>query len=206
MKQRLVRVLAAAMITALVSIAFISCYPDHGLTTTDYDAVMTFFNKSTDFGQLQNVRLVDTVLHLVSPGSKDEISRAYDALILNTVESNLIAAGYNVIRDLDSSNVDAVVLVGVTTSTYYVAYGGGYGCYWPYSYYCYGYPPYYGGVYSYETGTILVEMFNGDRSGGPGVPPDNYWVAGINGLLGNRNPMTTIPSLINQAFKQSPYL
>ena len=208
MKNRFVRLLAAAAVTAVVAIAFISCYPDHGLTTSDYDAIMTFYNKSTDFATLQNVRLVDTVIHLIPEGSDDDVTRAYDNLILSTVEDNLTAAGYTVVRDKDTTDVDAVVFVSVTTSTWYVSYGGYYGCYYPYYYYCYGwyYPPYYGGVYSYETGTMLINMFDGVRPGSPDERMTNFWVAAMNGLMGNRNPTTTIPQLINQAFAQSPYL
>lgn len=208
MKQRFARLLAMVVITALASVAFISCYPDHGLTTSDYDAVATFFNKGTDFGTIQNVRLVDTVLHIVPEGSRDDITRDYDALILNTVESNLTALGYTVERSKDTTNTDAVVFVSVTTSEYYVAYGGYYPCYWGWYYYGCGwyYPPYYGGVYSYTTGTLLIDMFDGDRPATPGDRIDNYWVAAVNGLVGNRNPNSTIPRLINQAFTQSPYL
>jgi len=207
MKQRFVRLLAAAGVTAIVSIALLSCYPDHGLTTSDYDAVMTFYNKSTNFGALQNVRLADTVMHLTGEGGQDDITRAYDDLILSTVETNLIAAGYTVVRDLDTTNVDAVVFVSVTSSTWYVSYGGYPPCYWGWYYYgCGYYPPYYGGVYSYDTGTMLIDMFDGNRPTGSGQRMNNYWVAAMNGLLGNRNPSTTIPTLINQAFAQSPYL
>lgn len=208
MKNRFVRLLVAAAVSAVVAIAFISCYPDHGLTTSDYDAITTFYNKSTNFGAITNVRLVDTVLHIVPDGSDDDITRAYDNLILSTVQTNLTAAGYTVVRDKDTTNVDAVVFVSLTTSTYYVSYGGYYGCYYPYYYYCYGwyYPPYYGGVYSYETGTILIDMFDGVRPGSLDERINNYWVAAMNGLVGSRNPSTTIPQLINQAFAQSPYL
>lgn len=209
MKNRFVRLLAAAAVTAVAAIAFISCYPDHGLTTSDYDAVLTFYNKEADFGALGTVRLVDSVLHIVPTGSDDDISRAYDALILNTVATNLTDAGYTVVRDKDTSDVDAVVFVSVTSSTYYVYYGGGYyGCYYPYYYGCWGwyYPPYYGGTYSYETGSIIIDMFDGVRPPSQEVPINNYWVAVINGLLGNRTPTTTIPRLVDQAFAQSPYL
>jgi len=208
MKNRFVRLLAAAAVTAVVAIAFVSCYPDHGLTTSDYDAIMTFYNKSTDFATIQNVRLVDTVIHLIPEGSDDDLTRAYDNLILSTIEDNLTAAGYTVVRDKDTTDVDAVVFVSLTTSTWYVSYGGYYGCYYPYYYYCYGwyYPPYYGGVYSYETGTMLIDMFDGARPGSTDERINNYWVAAMNGLIGNRTPTTTIPQLINQAFAQSPYL
>ncbi len=209
MKDRFVRLLAVAALTAIASIAFVSCYPDHGLTTSDYDAVATFYNKSMDFGTIQTVRLVDTVLHLVPEGSRDDISRDNDDLILNTIESNLTAAGYTVQRNLDTTNVDAVVLVSVTTSTYYVSYGGYYPCYWGWYYYGCGwyYPPYYGGVYSYETGTLLMDMFDGNRpaSPGPGTRIENYWAAALNGLIGNRST-SVLTKMINQAFAQSPYL
>jgi hypothetical protein len=208
MEKGFVRLLIAAVVIAVVSVAFISCYPDHGLTTSDYDAVATFYNKSADFGSFANIRLVDTVLHIVPEGSQDDITRDYDDLMLTTVQNNLTARGYTVERNLDTTDIDAVVFVSVTSSKTYVAYGGYNPCYWGWYYYGCGwsYPPYYGGVYSYETGTMLIDMFDGDRPATPGDRIDNFWVATMNGLVGKRNPNSTIPSLINQAFAQSPYL
>ena len=89
--------------------------------------------------------------------------------------------------------------------------GGWYGGWYPgYGgcYYC-GYPSY--GTVTYQTGTIVLEMYDLTKIPAGGPIPADYdmsWVAALKGLLGS-NPTTATSRIVNgiqEAFAQSPYL
>jgi hypothetical protein len=90
-------------------------------------------------------------------------------------------------------------------------WGGWYGGWYPgYGgcYYC-GYPSY--GSASYQTGTVVLEMYDLTKVSPGGAIPSDYdmsWVAALKGLLGTNQATTTsrVVSGIQQAFAQSPYL
>jgi hypothetical protein len=83
----------------------------------------------------------------------------------------------------------------------YPGYGG--------CYYC-GYPSY--GSASYQTGTVVLEMYDLRKIVG-GVIPEDYdmsWIAAMKGLLSNNQTPSAATSRvisgIEKAFEQSPYL
>ncbi|MGB5896406.1 MAG: DUF4136 domain-containing protein, partial [Ignavibacteriaceae bacterium] len=113
----------------LSSFVLYSCYPDYGLTTADYDTVITVYDKDANFKK-PTYAMPDSVVHLVAEGEEDNVDRSKDVLILSTIQSNMTSLGYT---KVDTTNPDPpafVILVGVTgTDNYGQAYYPGYG-YW----------------------------------------------------------------------------
>jgi len=187
-----------------------SCYTDYGLTTSDYDVVLTRYNKETDFGSFRSYVLPDTVFHIVG-NEEDNISRQFDALMLQKVASNMDNRGFTRIENPDSAHIpDAVITISVTTTDYEgVAY---YPPYWGYPgwgwYYPPYYPPYWGGTtYSYSTGTIFIDFGDVENVEDSSLVTVE-WNATFNGLLSSNASLTRerIQESIDQAFIQSPYL
>jgi len=179
---------------ALLVAAFLpSCYPGNDLTVSEADVVVTTFNPDVDFAQLGSYALIDSVFHLVPDGTKDDISRAYDAQILQQVRDNMGALGYTV---ADLNTADVVMVVGITAADYTGYYS------YPCWYYCWGYPPYWGS-YSYRIGSILINM---TRRAPAGSEVSVAWLAGLNGYSDKNSNLGRIRNGVDQAFDQSKYL
>ncbi len=213
-------VLLAALIPA--------CYPDYGLTTSDYRTVVTVYdtavyNNPTEKAELSTYFLIDSVFHILEEGSKDSISRKYDQRILDGIAANFNSLGWTRITDTAGSNIPTtLVRVSATKNTnssyywswwggYYPWYGGGWWGYpgWGYPGY---YPPYWGsgGYYEYSTGSVIVEQ---DRVILPSNPTDSLelkpiWIGSSNGLLSGteKTDVNRVSFEIRQMFTQSPYL
>jgi len=196
----------------LLSFLLYSCYPDYGLSVTDYDTVITLFDNNADFNK-PTYAMPDSVVHFVDEGiSEDDIDRSKDQLILSTVVNNMSALGYTRETDTTAAPPSFVVLVGVTTTdqygqVYYPGWGYWYGWGWWGGYYPgWGYP---GGVvtYSYTTGTIFITMLNPNELNPDDQKYGAVWLARLNGILSNAvNSNQRITQGINNAYSQSPYL
>jgi hypothetical protein len=213
MKTKKKKLIVLFSLLILSSFVLYSCYPDYGLTTADYDTVITLYDSEADFKKL-TYAMPDSVLHFVEEGTPPEdIDRSKDALIISTVESNMTKLKYERVPvDTTANPPDFVIIVGVTVTdnygqVYYPGWGywGGWG--WWGGYPGWGYP---GGsvIYSYTTGTIFITMLDPDKE----TPDNKYgavWAARINGVLSNSstvNVNSRITQRINDAFNQSPYL
>jgi hypothetical protein len=194
--------LGAVMILA-AALALSSCYPDYGLTVTDYDAVATYHKPDIAFGGYATFYLVDTVQHVLPPGGSDDYTRAFDQTILTSVENNLEALGY--VRTANRLTADLAVQTSVTSQEYMVYYG--WGGYWGWGWYWPGYyPPVYG--YTYTTGSVIVDMADVLKSN-ESNQVESVWFAVLQGLTGVTTGASTdarIRTGIDQAFVQSPYL
>ncbi len=181
---------------ALLVAAFLpSCYPGNDLTVSEADVVVTTFNPDVDFAQLRSYALHSEVIHLVPEGQPDDISRAYDAQILQQVKNNMNSLGFT--EEADTLVADVILVVGITAADYTGYYS------YPCWYYCWGYPPYWGS-YSFRIGTILINMTRRADTGVTRVPV--AWLAGLNGYSDKNSNLTRIRSGIDQAFTQSKYL
>ncbi|NOX64266.1 MAG: DUF4136 domain-containing protein [Chlorobi bacterium] len=198
-------------------LSFTSCYTDYGLTTADYDVVITQYDKNTDFGVFKTFSLVDSVFHITgdtTESDSDLLTRKYDKLILSTIRENMINYGYTEIKDPSDQNEPAVVIVvralGTQIDQYYY---GGYYPGWGYPGWGYpgwgwgGYYPGYVGKSTYYVGTLFIDYFDVAASendlDGKLVAP---WYATINGLLQSGQSESRLTGTVNQAFEQSPYL
>ncbi len=207
------RIVLAAL-TFFLAAGLSSCYYDYGLSTSDYDAIFTHWDKTTDFGTYKTFFMPDSVFHLVGEDDVDDISRKFDPQILTAVSSNFIAKGYKRITEIDTNNLpDFFVTVSVTKSTYV---GGGW--YYPWYPWYPGYPdwgwypgywPGGGYYYSYETGTVFVDFLaTEDIDFGN---PDSYviprWTGRLEGLLSSpESNLNRILNGIDRMFYQSPVL
>lgn len=178
-----------------------SCYPYDDLSSSNSDVVTTFYDKGTNFANLVNYAISDTIYAFGSNGQNlvpnSSISSINANAILNSINTNLASNGF-VDKTSTPSEADVFIAAIVTTSNY--VSGGCYSGYWSYWY------PYYGWcypvAYTYTTGTLLILMAEKQTSSTKGV-----WVAGINGIISGTASVTSrINQDINQAFQQSPYL
>ncbi len=210
MKAKLKKLVVLFSILILSTLFLYSCYPDYGLTTSDYDTVVTVYDSDANFNKPTYV-MPDSIVHFVEEGEEDNVDRSKDALILRTIADNMASIGYErVPLDTSADAPDFVILVGVTVTDNYAAvsypgwgYWGGWG--WWGGYPGWGYP---GGtvVYSYTTGTIFMSMLDPDK-----INSDEtfgaVWLARINGVANSSlNTSARITQRINDAFNQSPYL
>jgi len=188
------------MFLSAAAIVLQSCYPYDDQTPANSDVVATFYEEGTNFANLVNYAMSDTI-YTFGTGSdnlvpNDDISSSNANAILNSIKSNLANYGF---VDKTSTPADADVFVAaIVTSSTWVS-GGCYGGYWSYWY------PYYGWcypvAYTYTTGTLLIVMAEKETNSTKGV-----WVAGCNGVVSSTVTTSRINSDINQAFQQSPYL
>ncbi len=197
-------------LTLFLAVGLSSCYYDYGLSTSDYDAILTHWDNKTDFSTYKTFFMPDSVFHLLGENDEDDISRKYDQTILDAVSNNFGAKGYKRVIEVDTNDLpDFVVTVSVTKSTYT---GGGwyYPPYWGPGWGWYpGYWPGGGYYYTYETGTVFVDFL--DTKDIDTDNPDSYvtpkWTGRLEGLLSTvESNVQRIINGINQMFYQSPVL
>ena len=200
-----------SLLLAALLLTFTSCYTDYGLSTADYDTIITLFDNNANFKK-PTYAMPDTVVHFVEEGEEDDIDRSKDALILQTIENNMTKLGYERVPVDTSANAPGfVMLVGVTVTDHYGrvyypgwGYWGGWG--WWGGYPGWGYP---GGsvIYSYTTGTIFMTMLDPEKTISEDQKFGAVWLARINGVVSSSlNTSARITQKINEAFNQSPYL
>jgi hypothetical protein len=179
-------------------------------SVTAFDTVTTIVAPNADFAGAQTFAVVDSIIHLVDPDRPDEISREYDALIVQRLRDNMLAAGWTEITAPNPSNPpDVAVQASATTSQYIVVE------YWPPYWGWYpgwGYPGYGWGwgwtnVYSYTTGTVLTSMLDLRNPDTVNETVPVIWLSALNGVISApSNVETRIVQGLDQSFEQSPYL
>jgi hypothetical protein len=198
----------------LIPLFLSSCYPDYGMSTSDYDIIVTRYDKDVNFKSFKTYAMPDSVFHIFPKDEDDTINRDYDKEVIARVKDNMDKLGYEHDVPADSDHVTketVVVIISATNSTYqgYSYYPGwGYPG-WGWGYPGWGYYPGWAVPYQYSTGTIIVEMYDGSRFDEETEIAPIIWVGGINGLTSGSSPSSIksrIISSIDQAFNQSPYL
>jgi len=192
----------------ILIIMLYGCYNDHGLSTSDYDVVATYYKETLDYSSFKTYFMPDTIIHIVEQGEEDLLSRDNDALILSLVEENMAKLGY---RRITVSGSDLGVIIAATSSTnLQVYYNYSWGGYWGYPGYGYYYPPYWWGptVEGYRSGTVFINMADPNEYDNDQKLLATVWLGVINGLLeGTKsNIRDRLTREINQAYTQSPYL
>lgn len=210
----------------VLSLIVWACYPDTITSNSQTDITATRYDQSWTWGAASKYFIPDTIVQLRdSTDNSDTLNLPHncDAQILSTIKTRMQQYGYELV-DWDTAsgamNPDtpqAVMLVSgtmnqnwVAWSSYYPGWGwGGWWGWWGWGGYYpgWGYPCcYYGGVSSYNTGTLFIDFVFPPESGDTTyqVP----WTAAMNGVLsGSVNPSCTrATNVINQAFDQSTYL
>ena len=199
------------LVIGLTIITGASCYRDYGLTTADYDMVLTVFDENNDFTRYTTYAMPDTIIHPVPDGQTDDLPRTFDSQIISDVVRNMNDLGFQRITDTTQiGQTDVIILLSAYKQEWVVS--GGYypGGWWGwYPWYPGGgwYPwyPGYGYSYSYTTGTIAITMVDREKYDPNAQLNSTVWNAGINGLTGDNRASTSsrIRNAINQAFSQS---
>lgn len=205
MSWRNVGILAAVGAALVMGLA--GCYPGGPENLGEIGVVVTLKNPNGNFQGLKTYGMSDEVFPLVDPDDPNSqpINPAFNAAILEELNSQMVAAGFTLEPDPENNKPDVWVRVGAVESTVWVYYySGGWPGYPGYGWY---YPPYVGAT-SYQQGTLLWDLQDLRKVEDPDAKPIHNWVATVNGAL-QQNVGTTeagIRKAIGQAFSQSPYI
>jgi len=197
---------------ALLMLTFIACYSDYGMSVEDYDVVTTLYNPAYDFKIIKTYSMPDSIFH-ITPDDQDDsnLSREYDKFILDRIAQNMELRGIRRITDPTQELPNGILLVRAVSTENYQAYSNYYwGGYWGWGGGWGGYYPWYGGttVYSYTTGSLLIDLMDVASGDIQEKEFPTEWIAGINGLLGDTGTsiQRRLTTNIDQAFIQSPYI
>lgn len=204
-----------------ITVLSASCYPGGPTDLSELDVVVTSYDVDFDFSEPKTYALPDSVAHLGDPNEAGyvELSRAYDAHILQRIEAEMNAYGWTRELSPETNGADVFVLPSAVGSTtwvlssyypsypywgwypgwgYYPGYGPGYG---------WGYPPYYTAT-SYSTGTLFIDIVD-PKAGDPvAMTVPIRWTGTLSAVLGASAAPTNqrLTDGIHQAFVQSAYL
>jgi hypothetical protein len=194
------------------------CYPGGPEYTSDYNLVVTDYDEDFNFNDKQTYFMPDTVnFETNDKDISDEVVRGFEELILNQIESNMSARGYERVDSTAAEAPDLFIGVDVfaidNSGVAWIPGGGWWGGYYPPGWGWGGwggwyYPPYYGIGYSYKTGTVLISMADPNATDVPEDEVKVVWFGGLDGLLSSSTDAneTRVRQGIDQAFDQSPYL
>jgi hypothetical protein len=198
-------------------------YPDDAERIEDFDSVITLFDWSTSLAGYETYILSDEVIP-ITPDTNN-IGIPYEIFepdgpvtdfVLSKVRENMDVRGFVEVDDPDEAdlliNAGYVVLTTTVTQVYWCGdpwywfwdpywYGPGYGWGYPtYSYY-YTYPCNFS--YSYDVGTMLIQMIDGI-----GIDHNSLkeiWVGVFRGFATGTTDLTRIAFGVDQAFDQTPF-
>ncbi len=205
------------LVLAISLIAFASCEKDPDMSQLDSDfTVYTNYDSEAQFGSFTSYCLPDSIL-LVGNGMKASYWKDENAQkIISAVAEEMENCGYVRVDEPDQASV-GLQLSYAEQTTYVTSFVGGmYGSWWDFGFW----GPYWGGwyypypiSYSYETGTLIMEMVDltnrsTDTDGDGESNLTIVWHAYSDGLLygSSRIDMQLVLRAVEQAFAQSPYL
>ena len=210
-RPRLGAVIFAAL--GIVLVVMGGCAPDSGFTNVaDYDVVVTHYDPEADYQTYTTFAVADTIMEYGKPeDDESQVPEALKNLIISELTAQMISYGYTLENDPENNDPDLVLLAGITITNwtgyvpgypYYPGYG--WGPWYPY----YPYYPGWGYSYSYDTGTIMIDMFDFASWDQDTNDIDDIWTCGINGILSSSSSYNSdrVQDAIRQAFAQSPYL
>ena len=199
----------------------VSCYPEGTENLEEMYFAITNYNKNEDFTKYTTFSLPDTIVYFVAKGETP--NHEFDAQILQLVKDNFTQLGYSYIEPTSEEDQQPSFIVTVSAfsnvnyyygSDYWYNYWGWYpgwnwiwgptwGPGWGPSY-----PWYPVTVYSYRSGSIVIDMIatNQEASSTKKVPV--LWSGIADGLLqgSKQSIIDRMESTIDQCFIQSPYL
>jgi hypothetical protein len=219
-------------IQALIMIYSItSCYPiQEDLSPENLDISVTIYDKTyyipssvNKFEAFQTFTVPDTIVHVSQDRYTDTLTRQYDEYIIDQVRSNLLKLGYSEEANPSVNSPDITVTISISTNNYlkYDWYP-----YWAWyftedtdgnvppletaDWYYAWYPPPYGtgSSYTYEPGTLVMEMVDVSRVDPVEEKIPVIWAGLINGATGGSSSSMEerIYKGITNCFNQSDYL
>lgn len=236
MKRKLYMIiLALALIGGFL---FTGCYQYHDDTYLDeLDITLTYYEKDFDFGSYATFGIRDSVglySNYLTDKQEEDFYKPGGTSdnIKNYVKGKFTDLGYQFVDNDQQPDFYVNLFTAFIDNTYFVYYPGWWYNYYPYYDYYYGWwYPYYGygwyDVYSYQSGTLLMEIADGEsvrayrdwaedktpeeieNADPDDVPQIEFqWQGLVNGVAGtgadyNKDRATRG---IDEAFEQSPYL
>ena len=196
-RKTILSIMIAVLIPAVLFI-FNSCYKDYGLTTADYDAVITVYDEEEDLQGFTTYYLDPTFIDLSDPDNPSPDQPANASTFISAINTEMVNYGWT---DAPQGSEDVTLKLAYSETAYFNYY-----CYPTWGWY---YPPYWCGtpVYSYTGGTVIIQMGDANDVDGDGNL-HALWHAGINGILNDTtiNLIQRINDAVAQAYVQSPYL
>ncbi len=206
------------LLTGLLIQLVVSCYPEGADNIEDYDVAITNYDKGADFSNFTTFSIPDTIVYFSNDNSGYVPIHAFDDAIIQTITENFEALGYEKIADPTAATPASdlpsfVVTVSAFSNVNYAYFVDNWynnwnwywGSWWggPFSPY---YPWYPVSVYTYQTGSVVIEMVSTTPRSDDKV--NVIWTGIADGLLqgSNASILNRIETQINQCFAQSPYL
>ena len=185
------------LLTGLFAQLVVSCYPEGADNIEDYDVAITNYDKGADFSAFTTFSIPDTVVYFANDNSAGKPSHEFDDAVIKAVTDNFVAMGYEKVadptattpaEDLPSfivtvsafSNVNYAYFVDNWYNNWNWYWGGWWGG--PFNPY---YPWYPVSVYSYRTGSVVVEMVSTAKRNDDKV--NVVWTGIADGLLQGSN-------------------
>jgi len=223
----------------LAALFFPACYQYHDDTYLDeLDISLSYYDTSFNFQQYSTFAIRDSVGLIEDHMSNSEINDFYKSggtadQIKAYVQKHFTDLGYSQVADDENYDFGVNLVVFSLQTTTWVGYPGWWYGYYDYYYWYWGgwYPywgyPWYYSAYTYQTGTLLIEMVDGpslrdyriwadDKSdweiqnADPSEVPEVLfrWQALVNGVAGNSADYNKDRAQrgIDEVFMQSPYL
>ncbi|UCS93383.1 DUF4136 domain-containing protein [Echinicola marina] len=201
-----------------------ACTPKGPEFVDELDLVITSRDNNINFDDFLTYTLADSVVFI---SNEDEsLAEETEDFLLTEVNEKFSTYGWQEAQDPASEGSDVILLITVINTVNFNLVGWwDYWGWWPgWGWYSPGYPPggwypgypggccYFGGVYSYREGTVLIEMItpNGvtvNNNNAPNPIPV-IWTGALNGLLSGSqsNIENRISSGLERMFIDSPYL
>ena len=197
----------------------VSCYPGGADNVEEMDVAITNYDKNADFTKYTTFSLPDTIVYFVAKGETP--NHEFDAQILQLVKDNFTQLGYSYIEPTSEEDQQPSFIVTVSAfsnvnyyygSDYWYNYWGWYpgwnwyGWDWPY------FRPYYPwgpvNVFSYRSGSIVIDMLDPSNVNESSNQVPVLWSGIADGIIAGSasSIQQRAEKQINQCFAQSPYL
>jgi Domain of unknown function (DUF4136) len=201
-------ILKKSLLTAMVGVLVLGCYPAGPEYVEDLDVVYTTYSETYDFKAKNTYSLPDKIVVDVKIDNGDTtyvyMKDKFAEPMLDAIDNNMLALGWTKV-DISEEPDILVSPAAWTSTTYFYSYwydwwyGGWYG-----GWYGWYYPPYYT-VSSYTTGTLSITIADPNEET-PTGQTETKWLCAINGLYSGAYDIDRVTTYIDQAFEQSPYL
>jgi len=197
----------------LIIIGVTSCtkYPDRYERNNEQLVDITQYDVKTDFTQFKNFAIVDS-LNLIENNDSTKVLNSEAQNILNRICSNMTDRGFSKVTKYDSPDLGIAVSAVINYSANYF-YPGWYwdtwgyydpwywGSYYDYSYY---YPYYPMAQYSYDYGTLIIEMYDLKNAASHNKKLYVVWSSFVRGLVTGNHTQDELNRNIDQCFIQTP--
>ncbi len=212
------RLIGGAMVLLVLATIFQCSKPDENLSLEEADLIAANYDEDAVFGNLTTFYVADSVRKLNKDGEWEWSDEEIDWAMRDEVIAQMKSRGYTHVTDkaevpttdmgIQISRVNTLTVGTGITPCYWP--GWGWGGYWP----CYGCGGYYPGgcsyTYSYQTGSVLLEMI--DIQNPIEIEGEEkykvIWYSGMNGILSSSTSNDAQRALrgVKTCFEISPYI